>query len=134
MWDHVLYHFDKVCSLFWVLLGMHVASFYELWDLLLEENIYDKYRKISNVSIIRKNKTELNSVLEPIHFAIFSSQFNYSQYYHTLSTINPKLCKIPKYFTRSENMKQSPHIFPSAVMLLEMYSIRYISIKEIQLS
>ena len=67
-------------------------------------------------AIITKTRLKVNLVLdhEPIHFAIFSSQLNYSQYYQTLSRINPKLCKIPKYFTRSENMKQyQQNIFSS---------------------
>ena len=47
-----------------------------------------------------KTRLKVNSVLdhEPIHFAIFSSQFNYFQFYQTISTINQKLCKVPKYF------------------------------------
>ena len=47
-----------------------------------------------------QTRLKVNSVLdhEPIHSAMFSSQFDFSQYYQNLSTINPKLCQIPKYF------------------------------------
>ena len=56
--------------------------------------------KSKHFVLLKKKRLKVNSVLdhEPIHFAIFSSQFNFFQYYQTLSTINPNLCKIPKYF------------------------------------
>ena len=54
------------------------------------------------IMILYKTRLKVNSVLdhEPIQFLIFSIQFNYSQYYQTLSTINScdNLCEIPKCF------------------------------------